>query len=457
VNSFFAQRRKAARKRLAKAGRPACNGSMIARWSWLILFAAIMSGPGANSIDPDELSRIRIYSVLDRGDTLLASTDDGLYTVSKTKKIWRKISTAPPLFGLTKLVGNSGERSELAYFTFTDRMFVRAEKGTVGIELSENGGKTWRLLSLEGNPLDVYLHPDGSIFVAEQKFVPTPPYKNAGAWTFGANGIKQYDVEQLLVSRDKGRTWKDITPPVVPGFGLGSIFQDPDHRHLVCVTSSQIDHTSRDYIFQAADSKYQWKSIDEEKWHHQAPRDRYVFAMIPRGGANNTDLPANLANFFQLPFSRTAFCPEIPTRYLECGASSYRFRLHRPMPVEIRTVCLFGSPLDFWDNKNEKVFWSLCIKPEKAPFFFTEPLTVELNTAYPDHDAKLKAYQTDPDLVKSQIDPAHAYQRTIDLGKLYAFTKPGRYQMQIQHSDNYLFPSRGSTLGSPMINVTVLP
>jgi hypothetical protein len=450
-------RREPARKHLAKVRQPACNGSMIARWSWLILFAAMLPGWSATSLDPDDLSRVRIDAVLDRGNTLLASTNDGLYSASKTKKTWRKVSSAPPLAGLIKLVGNPDNPSELAYFTWTDPSFAGTDKGTVGIELSEDGGKTWRLLSLKGNPVDVFLHPDGSIFVAEQKFVTTPPYKDAGAWTFGANGIKQYDVEQLLVSRDKGRTWKDITPALFPGFGLDGIFQDPDHRRLVCVSSTQIGHTSREFIFQAADAKYQWKSIDEENWHHAGARERYVFAMIPRGGANDTSLPANLANYFQLPFSHAGFCPDMPTRYLECGASSYRFHLHHPMPVTIKTVCLFGAALDFWDNKNEKVFWSLRIKPEKERLFFTEPLTGELNTALPDHDAKLKAYQNDPDTMKSQIDLVHSYQRTVDVNKLYAFTKPGRYEVQIQHNDNYLFRAEGSTLGSPMINVTVLP
>jgi hypothetical protein len=175
------------------------------------------------------------------------------------------------------------------------------------------------------------------------------------------------------------------------------------------------------------------------------------------GGTNNSNVPATLENFFKFPYPRSGRYPDLPTKYLASDKPAYVFHLHQPMPVTVTSVFLFPDAGIKWlDNKNEKVFWELKIQPEGEQDFFSNPQTAELNVNIPDRDAKVAAYLNDPDLIKAQVDQAHPYRRVVDLNKLYDFTKPGHYQIQVSHTDLYLDHS-GSSLGTFALDVTVAP
>ncbi len=108
------------------------------------------------------------------------------------------------------------------------------------------------------------------------------------------------------------------------------------------------------------------------------------------------------------------------------------------------------------DNKNEKVFWALAAQRDQEKGFFSSPQIAELDVNIPNRDAKKTAYLHDPNLITVQVDQAHPYQRTVDLNKLYDFTKPGHYRLQVTH-DDVCFDHSGSVLSTGEIELTVLP
>ena len=393
-----------------------------------------------------------IQSILQRGDTFIASTRDGIYQASLTEKVWRKMPTpiSMPLGG--QLAQVSAVSPRLIYYTGNEFGTFSFAKIKGSLFVSEDAGKTWTASSIDQDVLDAFMQPDGSIFAVTQTMVTTSPGENA-TWTTDANGVNDYPSQHLLVSRDNGHAWKDITPTLRSGFGLYGLFQDPDHPDLVCVSSTMINHAARRFIFQAADETYQWQEFPDEEWlvGHKL-HENYFWGMDVGGGG----LSATLENFFKFPCPTSGHYPDIPTRYLECEKTAYSFHLNQPMPVSVSTVFMYPDPVLKWfDNKNEKVFWGLKIKPEGSEILSADPRSIELDVDRPDPD-KMAAYLHDPDLMTVEVDLGHPYQRVVDLGKLYHFSQIGHYQLQIFHSDLYL-EGHGSCLGTGVIEVSVVP
>jgi len=164
------------------------------------------------------------------------------------------------------------------------------EKGCLFV--SEDAGKNWTTASLDQNVLDAFAHPNGSIFAVTET-VNTTSYPPGGdsISTTDKNGVAHYPHDHLLVSRDNGRDWTEITPTLRSAFGLFGIFQDPDHPDLICVRSAEINHTSRTFFYQADDSHYHWKEIPFERW----PGDRFPGEDDFYSGGNSI-MPAYLEN-----------------------------------------------------------------------------------------------------------------------------------------------------------------
>lgn len=434
---------------------------MTSRGYSLFAISVVILGLGLHkSVDePEDLSRSTIYSVLHRGDIYIASTQNGIYETSPGQNVWQKIPTPSAMHARGRLVQRSDSSPELAYFKGIPSMYnFRNEEGA--LFLSHDAGKTWQALPLHQQIMDAFIHPDGSIYAVTETMVTTPfPPGGNSVSTTGKDGVTYYPSEHLLVSRDPGVTWKDITPPLRAAFGLYGIFQDPDHPDLVCVGSAMIYHVSRTLFYQAEDANYHWKEISWEEAETKLHRPQNFFWRIASGGHNNGDAPATLENFFKFPYPRSGHDPELPTMYLVTDKPAYQFHLNQPMPVVVTTFFMFPQEHDIkWlDNKSEKIFWGLSIEPEGEKGFTVNPQTVELNIDIPDKAAKKAAYLNDPSLTTVRVDSTHPYQRTVDLRKLYDFTKPGNYRLQILHNDQFLDREDGSVLGTDVINVTVVP
>jgi hypothetical protein len=429
---------------------------MVGRIAALLALGAFAS-LGLAALPPtNDPSRITISSVLDRGDSYLAITTQGLYRAAKSDEIWQKLPHSPPLTFMAHLTANTANPSEIACFTGADSMFAGHEPWKVGLYLSKDNGATWRGVKIDGDPVDVFIHPNGSIFLAAHYTTTTPPPGPDASWS-ESNGVKHYNAERLLVTHDDGATWTDITPHLNSNFGLYGIFRDPDHPDLVCVRSAEMGHISHTFLYQAMDAHYAWSGYHDEDWHHGAAMNNRDFYRPLMGGANNSDMPANLENFFKFPYLRNGSYPSLPTRFLVADHDNYTFHLHRPMPISAKTVWMVQQPaLTLDDNRNETVFWSIRAIPEDGPQVFLSPKSAELNWDIPNREAVRQKYLHDPQFITAAADQAHPYQRIIDLEKLYDFPKPDRYRLQVTYADLYLRPG-GSVLGTPEIDITVLP
>jgi hypothetical protein len=409
--------------------------------------------------EPGDLSKAMISYVLDRNGTYIAATSQGLYQATDTEKIWRKMPTPDnwPHF-LPYLAQQSLSSPQLACYAGNEFGGPDFNK-TSGLWISGDTGKTWTQV-LKENVSDAFIHPDGSLYavVARTTRTPFPPGGDSVSST-DAKGIPYYPSIHLLVSRDGGRNWNDITPQLRPAFGLWGIVQDPDHVDLICVRSDQIMHLSRTFIFQATDKNYHWRENRSDEWHHELSSVDDLFERPMSGTATSiSELPANLENFFKFPYPRHGRNPTLPTYFLKAEKTAYQFHLHQPMPIKVSSFFLdAGASITVTDHPDPQIFWGLKVQPQGGALTWANPKTAELNTDYSDHEAKLAAYTNDPHNFRRQVDQEHPYERTINLRDLYEFKQPGTYRVALFIDSIYLDRKTGSSLGTQGIDLTITP
>ncbi len=396
-----------------------------------------------------------IQYVLQRGDSVIASTDDGLYRASVRDKVWHKMDTPDGMPAGGRLAEQDEKSPRLVYYTGMglDFPMIPAAKGS--LYLSPDDGKTWSPMAPPEEVEDVFLHPDGSIYAATEELtnVPFPPGGNSVSVT-APNGTALYPHVHLKMTRDDGKTWQDITPPVRAAFGLWGLFRDPDHPDLVCIGSNMIMHTSMTLIYQAADPSYHWTETRSDKWH-DGKRLYGDWWGVPMG---NSSMMATLDNFFKFPFPRKGGNLELPAEMLETDKPAYRFHLHDFMFVTVTSRFLLPeAPLKVTDMKDETAFWRLRIQDPEGRTSFAGGRSDELNTGYPDLDARRARYANDPYLITQQIDQANPYQRQINLGKFYDFKEPGKYRAQLTYGDGAFDRKSGCVLGSEAFEIDVIP
>lgn len=420
---------------------------------------AFVFGPDVVRGEAEDLSKAGISYVLNRNGTYIAATSQGLYQATETEKVWRKMPTPDngPYF-FAHLAQQSPSSPKLVYYAGGEFGWPTLNE-TTGLWITGDTGKTWTQV-LKENVTDAFIHPDGSLYavVGRTTTTPFPPGGNSISST-DAKGVVHYPSIHLLVSRDDGRNWDDITPKLYPAFGLGGIVQDPDHADLVCVRSSMINHTSWTFIYQATDKSYHWQEYRSDEWHHDLSSGDDLFATPISGTATScTETPANLENFFQFPYSRNGPDPELPTYFLKAEKTAYQFHLHQPMPIKVSSFFMSaGSPITITDHPDPQIFWGVNFQGKDGAFIRVDPKTVELNTAYPDHEAKLAAYTNDPHNFKVQVDQQHPYERTINLLDLYDFKQPGTYRVALFIDSIYMDRKTGSSLGTQGIDLTIVP
>ena len=286
--------------------------------------------PGVVRGEGDDLSHDQIVTVLDEDGTYLASTTDGFYQAAESDHVWHKVTMPAGMWPGGRLVQKSGASLELAYYTCAQgEAYEFGPSKAGGLWLSSDGGATWRATSLKRSVLAAFLHPDGALYVIINDH-PASPFESR---------------PHLLVSYDHGEAWKDITPPVPSGYDIISIKVDPTNPHLVCIRACFRFDGGWQKFYQAADATYSWAEIPWAKQPKNLPADDDPFAWPMSGMANsNSDMPANLENFFKFPFPRNGNCPELPTYFLKAEKTAYQFHLHQQHSQmdAIYPIC------DFW-------------------------------------------------------------------------------------------------------------
>ncbi len=343
-----------------------------------------------------------------------------------------------------RLARKSGASRELAYYTCArGEQYEFGPSKAGGLWLSDDGGVTWRATSLKHSVLTAFLHPDGDLYVV-------------------TNDLPASLMEprpHLLVSYDRGETWKDISPPVPGGYDIISIKVDPANPHLVCIRACADFDAAWQKFYQAPDATYAWAEIPWAKQPKNFWTDYDPFAQPMSGTANSiSDMPANLENFFKFPYPRNGNNPELPTYFLKPEKTAYQFRLHQPMPVKVSSFFLSPeAPVKITDHPDPQIFWGLKVQEKDGALTGANPKTAELNIAYADHDAKLAAYTNDPHNIIVRADQQHPYERTIDLRDLYDFKQPGTYRVALFINSIYMDRKTGSSLGTVGFDLTITP
>ena len=183
--------------------------------------------PGPNDLD------VPLDAILRRKDDVLVSTSAGIYWADVKRKEWQKVLLAPemPTRGQFGIVPEGSQ--QILYYT---AQLTRSSKDyKLGIYGSTDAGRTWRLHSEKDDCGPVTLLENGALFAV------------SNARRYGGRAT-------IEVSRDMGKTWRDIT-----GESFGTVhrlFPDPDHVGLICLEVNSV----RNYILQADDENYLWKA-----------------------------------------------------------------------------------------------------------------------------------------------------------------------------------------------------
>ena len=293
------------------------------------------AAPGPN---PAEL----INSVLGRQDAVFVSCPKGLYRASTTGKKWipLKVEDRIPPNGL--FAETAPAVSSIYYYT---PRIPKDKTRTFGLYRADPSGDKWELLSAEYNFKYVYVHQDKTIYgiveITEERDGQTIYY------------------DRILRSTDSGKHWEDISHDTGLGVELAGIFQDPDHKELVCLWAS----TARLLVMQADDKSYKWKSTAEWGWRrNHAPKDSF-FADKYATSTIAFMLHATLSNYFDYPFGNRA---EISSFKITVGGRR-EFKQKEPIVVPITITFLneYDDSVEMLDTDHGYACWGLfCIAPD---------------------------------------------------------------------------------------------
>ncbi len=383
----------------------------------LALFVASSNAAERSPAAIAEFLQKKIQSLLIRQDEIWASCPKGLFRASKTEKKWLPIAIeerVPPNGFFVAMPANS---SSVFYYApkWIGWKMPNSSTKTFGIYRCNAQGKNWELLSDKYDFRDVYVHEDGTIYtiveIREKRDGKTVIYN------------------RIFMSADSCKNWKDISNGLGPGEDLIRIFQDPDHKDLVCLYANCI----RGYVLQADSKAYQWKSIVEwDWWKKQLTDDVYLSPSYSTGSTLYMHC-ATLENYFDFPFGDRR---EVPSFQIVTDGK-FNFARHERIviPVEIQFMDNFGTTVTILDLEGGTAFWGL-------------------HRILPDGNrervaAKRNATRQSPGFKSIVLDKTHPYKRSLDLSALADFSKPGVYRVQLMYEDGWLaIREKGEWVGS---------
>jgi len=285
-----------------------------------------------------------------------------------------------------------------------------ARRGSMpGLYLSQDGGLTWKLVCSDHSFREVFLH------------------KSGGLYALAARKPEDDYATQMLLSKDLGRTWRDITGKAALEF-VG-LFRDPDHSELVCVEGQGL----RAYVLQAQNGDYEWQIFREWEWWEKHETDEHFFQPSYSSTWRLYYHEASLATFFERAFPSWA---RLPALELATERDTYRFekQAEKIVPVEIR----------FWRADCKVKLVDLTRAPECFGLRVVDAEGKRIETWSPAIMAISKARETLPevqaeyrrreDFIIRELSKGHSYRRSVDLGKLYDFGRPGTYRVQLEYN-----------------------
>lgn len=419
------------------------NGSCCARCFVLILTAVIATQAAADEITPEE-KRWGLQSALRRETDVLVSNPVGMFRATLKDKQWQRLPIPPEMPRNGVFADVPAESKQIIYSAAEFGSYGAENQAGVifGIYLSEDDGQRWQLLSKGHDYGPVLLHPNGQLFAATNQASLNGP-------------------SRLHVSHDLGKTWRDITGK---GFGsIQSIFLDPDHKDLVCLTTWGI----RGYVTQADDDSYDWRNTREWEWRRTHPNKRDFFTRSYSTGTTLYMLAGTLENYFDHDFgNRTS----LPAFDIVPEHEHYEFKANQPKVIKIsitfqqfkhsfpgqerltdKQLAEVHEPvkIKFLDQRPGIGLWHLRRENASGEQVFVQSTVSKEVYQSRDRDglkARLRADGLYETVMLSQEKPV---ERELDLDQFTEFNKPGRYKLQTVYDNSWLASrNQGEWVGS---------
>ncbi len=217
-----------------------------------------------------EEADLDLTAILRRKADVFAFNSAGLFRAELVAEKWRKLRL-PEQMPIGGTFGQVPENSPIILYRVAKPNAIRGEKPNAdttknkakkfGIYESKNNGQTWELISENDNYGQVLLVPNGTLFAVREDWV--------DKWIAGVSAVPAIDC--ILMSKDHGKTWNDISRS---DFGCSRfnsmfIFPDPHHSDRICVSFEA--GFSRSGIAYAKDERFHWKDrrLDWEPKTHR--------------------------------------------------------------------------------------------------------------------------------------------------------------------------------------------
>jgi hypothetical protein len=296
---------------------------------------------------------------------------------------------------------------------------------TIGVYRYNPIGSKWELLSTEYDFKHVYVHENGVIY--------------AIIGITGKEGGQTFFCDRIVLSKDSGKHWEDISHDLGRGIMLFGIFQDPDHKKLVCLDASSI----RGYILQANDEGYKWNLTRDGDWYAKHSPQETFFADEYSTGTTAFMHRATLSNYFDYPFGNHAQICSF--RIAVGGRRNFKPKQPIVLPVEIVFWCEGNANATLLDTEHESACWGLHrILPDGTQQ--RVPIAKGLDRGSP--EVKLH-----------RLTHRQSYKRLVNLSAMCDFSKPGTYRVQLIYDDGWIADRfKGDWQGrfsSPMFEIKI--
>ncbi|HWB58703.1 MAG TPA: hypothetical protein VG733_04390 [Chthoniobacteraceae bacterium] len=395
----------------------------------------------------------------------MASTQTGLYQGSITEKAWHKLDALAEMEPGGMFIQQDAAAPVIAYYlpwrlytAITDLPATPAMPSELFV--SKDGGKTWAQTSKDGRLTSVYIHPTG-VFLSTQETTPPPRVTKLSDLDFA-------QTSGVFVSKDFGATWNDVSGNLPSKTIFNRFIRDPLHPDKIAVLGygsgaqlmNETKHKGPD-LYEADEGVYQWKEESSESVFDMMDKIHQHEAPWQYGQADQYNIIVNpdLTNFFDPAFldrdpdiKRELSGPYVFAFQLEMEKTVYTFRRDEPKIIPVKVEFLAQHPKGkLLDEKDEAAFWRIGMVSYGGQGGY-EPRSLQS----PGRREKTGVTLRGGGLETITLDPAHPYERKIDLAKLHDFSKPGVYRFQLYHTDASQV-AWGGSFGSPVIDVTITP
>ena len=410
---------------------------MTIRFATLFIFLTALSLPAQEPGVPSQKEMDEpITSLLVRDKEIFAVNASGMFRADVSRKTWRRV----PLPDYMPAAGGAfaGGVLQGRDIVYVARAGTPEKDLKYGIYESQDDGATWRLVS-ENAYGEVFVAADGKWYAVISK-----------DWRPGGGE------NQLVESDNGGKTWRTILDSAKSGdsYNIENIFPDPDHPGQVAVSGNSGTH---DYAAQATDASYQkWNFTRGWGLQNRKETDEDFFQKIFSSSTAYYALQATPGNYFKYEFQGdTSICA------LDFVLEKRVFQFKKEGPKAIHVAMQFREPnitIKLPDEDDTNGMYALRIVTPDGERKFVE--------AKPKERFDLKGIgKTDAEMVEAgklsvhDVSMGHPYERSIDLGAAYDFSKAGAYKVQLIYvtgrAGNSTAGTWGGTVSSDVFTVNI--